>query len=496
MIYILKSVEKLIFNGIDIEYEIIGENNTYDSYFIINSVYGRGIEGVENNLISVPGRDGAYSAYTYRPPRYLNVSVTIKGTSFHDLRKKLERLSSILNTDGKNVPITFGDELDRIYYGKLDQVSGGYEKSHIYQAVITFICPDPFKYGKEETVTGTDNLTIHNQGTAETEPIFELTATKKSTFAMVSDGTNYNVIGTIADVDEVIVDDKEVVFEERGQTLDLWSSAGTSIDGGVVAGSLSTDNDGITVPSYGADTSRWHGPALMRELSIPLQDFEVEMMLQGRTTTLNQTFRIEFYLFDENMKSLGKMAIKDDTLGAYRKKAEARYGPHVTNYKNYLIDKNNYQYNWDFFFGMLRMRRKGNNFEFYVTRINNNTKHVYSLKETFSDVDNEFMGRLKYIQIHIGKYGSTERAYGPKINYIKTSKLNTLTVDQTPYILDVGDVVTFDHKDEEILINGEPRNDLKNFGGSFFNLLRGQNTIIVSPEDSFDATAKYREKYL
>ena len=64
----------------------------------------------------------------------------------------------------------------------------------------------------------------------------------------------------------------------RGETLDTWSNTPTKVDGGVVAGRLSTDNDGITVPSYGPDTNNWHGPALIKEIS-PSQDFEIEMMV-------------------------------------------------------------------------------------------------------------------------------------------------------------------------------------------------------------------------
>jgi len=83
----------------------------------------------------------------------------------------------------------------------------------------------------------------------------------------------------------------------------------------------------------------------------------------------------------------------------------------------------------------------------------------------------------------------------PRINAIKVTELKEVKVDETPYILDVGDVVTFDHKDEDLLINGEPRNDLKNFGGSFFKLQKGYNNVVVTPSDTFDAKVKFRDKY-
>jgi len=54
--------------------------------------------------------------------------------------------------------------------------------------------------------------------------------------------------------------------------------------------------------------------------------------------------------------------------------------------------------------------------------------------------------------------------------------------------------VTFDHKNEDILINGEARNDLKNFGASYFKLKKGFNTIVVSP-DTFESEIKFRERF-
>lgn len=496
----ITSVENLIFNGVDLADSFTDKDD--GTYLIVNSVYGRGITQTDNTLIRVTGMDGAHPSYSRIPVRELVVTLSLKGESFKDLRKRVEVLNGILYTNGKDVPMKFADEPDRTYYGRLDAVTDVVEVSHIYKAELTFICADPYKYAPERILTfpeDVDTAIVDNRGESIVYPTIELTATEHTTFAMVALGgdedSEYNLIGQPADVDVEVINDKTEIFSESGQTLDSWTDAGTEVDGGVVAGSLSTDNDGITVPSYGSDSPRWHGPALMKEID-PLQDFEIEMMLEGRTTELSQTFRIEFYAFDENMNSLGKMAIKDDTLGVYRKKAEARFGPSAGVDVNFPISKNNYQYSWDFFFGMLRMRRKGNEFEFYVTRINNNRKHVYSLKETLIDSSNQFMGKLRYIQIHIGKFGETERAYGPKIHYIKTSELHYTAIDQTPYIIYPDDVITFDHKAEEILINGEPRMGLKNFGGSFFALEKGDNMLLITPEDSFETRVSMQERYL
>lgn len=490
----IENIESFTFNGVDIAEEFTNEDA--GEYLIVNSVSGRGLLPAAPNLITVTRRHGAYFESSYLPERILDITLTLKSESFSKLRKDIEKLNGIINT-GEEGEIVFADEPDRVYYGTVAEVSSETEISHIAAISFVFVCADPFKYGEEKTLNfpSTGILTLDNEGTAETEPVFELTAKDKATFAMVANSEGeYNLIGKPATVTEQVVDTRNLLFEEDGSTLSSWTSAGTSVDGGEVAGSFGTDGAGITVPNYGTG-SAWHGPAAIKEIT-PVQDFEVKAHLQMRTSIISQTSRVEVYLYDENMDVLGKMAVMDNMLNQYTKKGEARFGPFVGRHTNYLISSDNYQYAWDYFFGMLRIRRVGNEFEFYITRIATNTNHVYSLKKTYKDDSGELMGRLKYVQIHIGTHGDTGRAYSAKFFSVSAYELSQATEDQTPYIIDIGDVVTFDHKTKDILLNGESRKDLKNFGGSLFALEKGTNTLSISPEGTFDASIKYRNKYL
>lgn len=476
----------MIFNGTKKDYLKVSRKKTRPAF-----------APMERGFVSVTGMPGAHLSRSNRQIRQLDIPVRIEGQSITDLQKVKENLAEwLVHDDPKE--LTFSDEPDRVYYAV---VSGSLDLDELVrwgQGIITFLCPDPFKYGLEKTLTfNTDAVVVENKGTAEADPIFELTAKEKTTFAMISDGTNYNLIGQPTDVDEVIVDEKSIVFSERGENLKLWDTDGTSVDG-EVDGELTTDGTGIVVQNYGNDAG-WHGPALIREIT-PIQDFEIEMKLRVESEKVNNAYRIEFYLFDENMNVLGKMALMDSSRAKVQYSAEGRYGKFEGKHaSNYLLSSNNYLRERAHFHGMLRMRRIGKRFEFYVTRIGHNEEgflHHDSLTKVYNDLNNEHQGKLKYVQIHIGKYGDTPAAKTPRINAIEVSERNQVAIDQTPYILDAGDVVEFNHKDDEILINGEPRNDLKNFGGSFFKLNKGDNTLLVTPEDSFDTQVTLRDKYL
>src|SRR5690606_32878329 len=282
----------------------------------------------------------ALLSYTDVQVRVITVPVLVKAENISDLQKVKEVMADWLVHDEPK-ELIFKDEPDRVYYALVD---GELELDEIFstgRGEITFICPDPYKYGPEKVYQNDqDTFIIENEGTAPTKPIFELTCKQPVTFAMVSDGERYNMIGRPADVDVDVVNERILKLEERGETLNEWTTSGARVDG-TVSGQFGTDGTGIIVLNYGTGP-RWHGPALIREVD-PIQDFEIEMQCRVDTSQPNQTFRIGFYLFDEYMNDIGKMAVMDSSDKLIFFVAEGRYGPFIAPHVNYAISSRNYQ---------------------------------------------------------------------------------------------------------------------------------------------------------
>jgi len=455
------------------------------------------------NLLTVPRKPGAYLQGVETSVREIEVPIGLVAKNIGDLQKLKEDLAGWLVTDEPK-ELIFEDEPDRVYYAIVDETPDFEEIVRIGQGTIRFICPDPYKYGTEkEAIFPSDVVSLNYNGTAPGDPVFELEATQPVTFAMIQNqNEEYMMIGKPADAEQTTVNTRTLILDERGETLDTWSSSPTQIDAvdAVVTGSFGTDGVGITVASYGTGEN-WHGPALIKEVPVT-QDFEVEMLCEAQTNRVNETFRIEFYLFDESMNVIGKMNIWDNSIDLYRIEAEGRYGPFVDTFVHYVISGKNYQFrNWDYYRGVIRMRREGNTFEFYTARINDKGTHYYTLKLPYVDSAGEYLGRLKYVQIHIGTFGSTGYpgqlgGSFARINRIRAYALQKATADQTPYIAYPGDVITFDHITKDILINGESRKDLKDFGARFFKLQKGQNTFVVMPSNSLAVRTRFRERFL
>src|SRR5699024_1790315 len=139
--------------------------------------------------------------------------------------------------------------------------------------------------------------------------------------------------------------------------------------------------------------------------------------------------------------------------------------------------------------------RKGRDLEFHTARITEEGVHKHKETETFRDTADKFTGDLKYIQISTEKYGDGKETSRSVINRIRLQELNEVEQDKTPYIAHEDDTITCDHKNDDILINGDDASTLKNFGGEFFKLKKGENQLTVYPEDSFETEVTYQPKY-
>ncbi len=481
----------LIFNGIEKDYLTVTRGRNRPAW-----------APVERDFITVQGMSGAHLSYSKRQIRTITVPVFILADSFSDLQKVKEDMAEwLIHEEPKK--LVFKDEPDRTYYALVD---GNLDLDELVRwgaGEITFVCPDPYKYGPEKTLTfPADTVVIENNGTAEADPIFELTTRKKTTFAMVSSGADedskYNLLGTPADDDVEVVDTKQTIYKLDG--MGGWSSSGVQADSRFpkVTGTMQYDGTGMRPNSYGTG-DKIHGPGVIRELDESIQDFEIKAIFDVISERDIDNFRLEIDFFDENMNNIGALGIKDNTAHRNIRVGLGRVG----NYRGsgvqngYIIGEDNYtKENFsDNTLMHMTMKREGKEFYFKIGRWRVNRLNDV-LEGTYHDLQNEFMGKLKYVQVLIGSWGDRLKPARLRINKIDVIKLTQTTVDQTPYILYQGDKVTFDHKNDDLLINGEPRMDLKNFGGSFFKLNKGENLILVSPEDSFDAKVTYRDKYL
>src|SRR5690606_15365463 len=154
--------------------------------------------------------------------------------------------------------IIFPDEPDMTYYGEYAGVEENVEYHHvgIHRGTI-YILRDKFKYGTEKAVEpSSDTFIVENEGTAETEPIITLTAKEPTTFAMVSNGEEYMMVGRPIDVDELAQPRLTTILNDNCSSLVGWTALpnGAQLDTGIVGGTMYVHGGyGFSAESYGTN---------------------------------------------------------------------------------------------------------------------------------------------------------------------------------------------------------------------------------------------------
>lgn len=157
-----------------------------DAFFIVNSTNREILPHINNRLLSVPNRPGAYSFGIDVGIRKFSLDVTLIYSSVKELRAKVREIAGWLYSE-KPKPLVFDDEPGMTYYAllsddtTLDQMgSAGFGK-------LTFICPDPYAYGAEQTASGT----LNNPGNAKCPFTVETTLQTISSDLIVTNGEKF-----------------------------------------------------------------------------------------------------------------------------------------------------------------------------------------------------------------------------------------------------------------------------------------------------------------
>src|SRR5690625_818559 len=307
----------------------------------------------------------------------------------------------------------------------------------------------------------------------------------------------FNIIGQPADDDVQIVDSRTSVLYENGSTIGSWQVATSDMIDDArmpkIAGTMGTDGAGIRPDSYGTG-DKLHGPAVFKEIT-PIQDFEIETTFDINSRREIESWRMGINFLDENLNVLGHIGIKDNNRNYKRRVPLARYGPYrgggVEN-GNLIGDREKGDDARDLTLFYLRAKRDGQKFSFCLGEWMSQ-RYVREWSANYFDVNDDYGGKLKYISLYIAKFDDRPSPSRLRINSVEVFQLATIQQDQTPYIIYPGDVVTFDHVNADVLLNGELSKDT--FFGDFFELRKGFNTLTVSPSNTFDAQVKFKERW-
>ncbi|MBY0131361.1 phage tail family protein [Bacillus cereus] len=492
----------LVFNGINLEEYF--ERKYEKGFFMINDIRGRGILSDEINELTVPHRPGSYFLSKRTPKRVLEVDFSLKGVSLFELRKRIDELNGLLDTE-EPVEISFTDDPGLVYYGIKESVEEKLEKSNIHQATITIICSNPYKSGLTKTVEFQANerglvANVQNKGSVESNPIIEIEVTKPSTFLDIWNTDNYFRIGWPLRMDQVPVERNQRVMWDEMSTTVGWTNVPNAEDM-IGGGAFKVDAGSRLVPVYLGETNikGWHGCIAKKNIPQgPLQDFIMQAYVGVRSSHPDQMGRVEIGLLDENSDYVARISMNDVHWQAEQNTGFAKLGnkKKPAGERVLINEPGDHPTTWNQYRGRLWLARTGNRWEAYISKFLWNTEKDDSERfVVWEDENNVNMDKVAQVQISICQFSDNMFCTDMSIDDLKIWKVNMNTQDNPPYIFDVGDKVVIDTERGLVSINGKKAINLKDIFSDYPVVNKGLNKLEIMPSDVGIAKVTYRERY-
>jgi hypothetical protein len=478
-----------------LNFKVIKNGTEYDMHEMgiwVSSFHIHSPNAIRNKVF-VPGMPGAHLASTDEGERSVYIAMQIEA----DNMSEFEGLKSqIFDLFYNKTEITIIRDLTPDREIKVYQ-EGSYDINNIttedgeFELLLTMA--DPYSYGPEKPITFQSDIGIvENKGTVEADPIFELEVLQPVTFAMISNGDEYNMVGQPIEEGDIPTKSFDRILVDELGTLVGWSplTAGEVLPGGIVGGNMKTTGDNFEAETFGTNANGWVGPAVKKSFSESLQDFAIDIAVTSRNTQ-GQTGKLMALFLDASNNPVATMTLIDGTIGHPKNSAVFTVGNRTIMNES---GENHGAYNNETVH--LNLSRNGKTFVAYVYKETGGIR-TGRIRRTFSDDLLEHQAPITQVVLYIAKY----KNYTPfpmSFNVVVADKNYQLSDLEIPYIADVGDKITFDHVNENILINGESifgTDVRKDFGADYFKLKPDRNNLVVFPEGAFRTTGKYRERY-
>lgn len=379
-----------------------------------------------------------------------------------------------------------------------------------WQFSINVVLADPYKYAVEGTKNTaiSDQVSVVSTGTANSPIIVQATALKNASyFSITKNNEDYFMIGD-DDLDKKVEDYTPALFNDEMRSFFGWTKVtnGTindNVTGGTVGGSMamSSSKDAFMLnESSITSTSGWNGAEYKHSFGKSTQDFSSTIKIHVNQGKKGATHATQ-YIYDTDNRVIA-------SIGYSNPRATQNIGTiHVT-----LFDQNGNQkkiysytnapkfYTWKHIVIYMRLKRIGDKFYIktwkydevdYPKRIT----PVDVTEKVFIDAGNFYQRPISAVSIYIAKNGN---------NYhMPTTILGSYNHEILPkppkardLIIKKGDLININMAEKTVTINEEPALDLKTFGSDFFNINKGMNECMIYPENTYDTTVYWQDRFL
>jgi len=466
---------------------------------MINSVEFSVLPPIQNNLLTVRGKAGSYLYSQDYESREFKVLYTMITEDVNDVMSASREFADWLHHK-EPVKLVFDDEPEKYYLVVPDGETTVDEIANLGQGEITFICIEPFAYGKRKEATFNlatedDVAEVNVGGTVEAHPELNIKVKESITsLSIISENEESIIIGEPALISQSPKNPEPplVVIEElEKKDLTNWVKA-HHVDGGAITGDFASNDYSFRQKDNNYGTGdKWHGASRTQVLAKPLEDFAIHFGFTFKHTKKSQVGRVELYLLDENDNQFGKIAMVDKYASSSKHVLEARAGT-MGEGTYFASGKNMNQ--WHDGYGRIQLVRDGREWTVRTSPKIDGKYDDYYVKSWF-DSENKWTQKLAKIQIHIGTYGNKTPLNDMAISHITVRERLTLDDSEAPIIAIENDILTIDNEKLLVYLNGEPRFDLINPASDFIKFKKGINRLSLLPANA-ELNVAYNERWL
>ncbi|MGX5768814.1 distal tail protein Dit [Bacillus cereus] len=462
---------------------------------------------LDHMFLEVSHYPGGRLLRTQTKMRKILVPIALLYDSAEEAEKLKEEIADWLVTD-QPCELIFDDEKDRTFLAVVDETLDLDQLVDLGEGTLTFICPMPYKLGKEQTVDFKKDVSglvanVQNKGTVHSNPIIEIDITKPNTFLDVwfgetslNDRDYFRIGMPLKTVETPVERNQRLIWDEMATTVG-WSKV-SSMEDGEPVGEMKSDKYQFYCSDFGTAGKGWHGAAVKKSIpGGPVQDFIMQAYVTCKSKKINEMGRVEIAILDENSKVLSKIAMNDLFW-----QAEQNFGTMVIGYDNkpgktgLIYESGDYPNTWNQYFGRLWIARTGNVWEAYISKFLPGTEKDDSERfARWTDEKNYHMEKATQIQISIMQFQDVPPVEAMSVSDLKFWKVNLNTKNTPPYIVDVGDKVVIDTENSHVTIEGKNAINIKDIFSNFPVINRGTNKLEIMPSDIGTARVKYRERF-
>lgn len=268
-------------------YEVIYNEVPLHNYFDILKVTKRVLPKRTNFTKDIPSKHGlTYFGYKYES-KEITLECLINADDNQELSEIMEYIAYILDVKNPS-KLIISDNPNKYYLAVINDTDIIEQIRYNGKFNLTFICYNPIAYSVEDDFFESNSeliTTVSNTGTAETYPKVSIEFSKNAYFLQC---TNYDkrtiLVGTPPDVLKPTPVIPKEPLSDNCETLEGWTRvSSSSLDSNRDAsGSIQINGGGyaLTYGNLGSSTNGWHGGASRKNLSVPVEQFEINVKME------------------------------------------------------------------------------------------------------------------------------------------------------------------------------------------------------------------------